>query len=66
MGVTQVIIGVPREICPGEQRVALVPANVTALLKKPGIEILIEREAGLPAGYTDADYEAAGATLTDR
>ncbi|MBA3981070.1 MAG: NAD(P)(+) transhydrogenase (Re/Si-specific) subunit alpha [Alcanivorax sp.] len=60
------IIGVPREICPGEQRVALVPANVTALLKKPGIEILIEREAGLPAGYTDADYEAAGATLTDR
>ena len=66
MGVTQVIIGVPREICPGEQRVALVPANVTALLKKPGIEILIEREAGLPAGYTDADYEAVGATLTDR
>lgn len=66
MGVTQVIIGVPREICPGEQRVALVPANVTALLKKPGIEILIEHEAGLPAGYTDADYQAAGATLTDR
>lgn len=66
MGVTQVIIGVPREICPGETRVALVPANVAALLKKHKIELLVEREAGLAAGYTDADYQEAGATLTDR
>ena len=66
MGVTQVIIGVPREICPGETRVALVPANVAALLKKHKIELLVEREAGLAAGYTDANYQEAGATLTDR
>ena len=66
MGVTQVIIGVPREICPGETRVALVPANVAALLKKHKIELLVECEAGLAAGYTDADYQEAGATLTDR
>ncbi|MGB1409759.1 MAG: hypothetical protein ACPG6O_15235, partial [Alloalcanivorax venustensis] len=38
MGVTQVIIGVPKEICPGEERVALTPANVGALLKKMAIK----------------------------
>ncbi|MCK0536332.1 Re/Si-specific NAD(P)(+) transhydrogenase subunit alpha [Alcanivorax quisquiliarum] len=66
MGVAQVIIGVPREIAPGETRVALVPANVAALLKKHKIELLVEREAGLAAGYTDSEYQEAGATLTDR
>jgi H+-translocating NAD(P) transhydrogenase subunit alpha len=66
MGVTQVIIGVPKEICPGEERVALTPANVGALLKKNGVEIRIERGAGEAAGFTDGDYEKAGAKLTDR
>ena len=66
MGVTQVIIGVPKEICPGEERVALTPANVGALLKKQGVEILIERGAGEAAGFQDGDYEAAGAKLVDR
>ena len=60
------IIGVPKEICPGEQRVALTPANVSALLKKQGIEIIIERGAGDIAGYPDSTYEAAGAKLVDR
>lgn len=66
MGVTQVIIGVPKEICPDEERVALTPANVSALLKKNGVEIRIERGAGEAAGFTDGDYEKAGAKLTDR
>ncbi|MFP1684371.1 Re/Si-specific NAD(P)(+) transhydrogenase subunit alpha [Alloalcanivorax sp. C16-1] len=66
MGVTQVIIGVPKEICPGEERVALTPANVGALLKKQGVEILIERGAGEAAGFPDSDFEAAGAKLADR
>ncbi|HIK74637.1 MAG TPA: Re/Si-specific NAD(P)(+) transhydrogenase subunit alpha [Alcanivorax sp.] len=60
------IIGVPKEICPGEERVALTPANVGALLKKNGVEIRIERGAGEAAGFTDGDYEKAGAKLTDR
>ncbi|MEP1897211.1 MAG: Re/Si-specific NAD(P)(+) transhydrogenase subunit alpha [Alloalcanivorax venustensis] len=60
------IIGVPKEICPGEERVALTPANVGALLKKNGVEIRIERGAGEAAGFTDGDYENAGAKLTDR
>lgn len=65
-GVTQVIIGVPKEICPGEQRVALTPANVSALLKKQGVEIKVERGAGDIAGYPDSAFEAAGAKLVDR
>ena len=60
------IIGVPKEICPGEQRVALTPANVSALLKKQGVEIIIERGAGDIAGYPDSAYEAAGSKLVDR
>ena len=60
------IIGVPKEICPGEQRVALTPANVSALLKKQGVEIIIERGAGEIAGYPDSAFEAAGAKLVDR
>ncbi|MBM1145330.1 Re/Si-specific NAD(P)(+) transhydrogenase subunit alpha [Alloalcanivorax profundimaris] len=60
------IIGVPKEICPGEERVALTPANVGALLKKQGVEILIERGAGEAAGFTDGEYENAGAKLVDR
>lgn len=59
------IIGVPKETCPGETRVALVPANAAALVKK-GHQLLIEREAGLAAGYTDAAYQEAGATLVER
>jgi NAD(P) transhydrogenase subunit alpha len=61
-----VIIGVPKEICPGERRVALTPANVGAILKKEGVQILVERDAGQNAGFTDAAYEEAGAKLVER
>lgn len=66
MGVTQVIIGVPKEICPGETRVALTPANVTVLKKKPDLRILVEQGAGIAAGYPDAEYQDAGAELVSR
>lgn len=60
------IIGVPKEICPGEKRVALIPANVAALVKK-GREIIIEAGAGEASGYTDQEYVDAGAKIeTDR
>jgi NAD(P) transhydrogenase subunit alpha len=61
-----VIIGVPGEIFPDEQRVALTPANVGSLLKTKGVEIRVEQGAGEQAGFTDADYESAGAQLVDR
>lgn len=56
------IVGVPKEIYPGERRVALVPA-VIPNLTKAGMEVVIETGAGLAAGYPDADYVAKGARL---
>lgn len=58
------IVGVPREIYPGERRVALVPA-VIPNLKKAGMEVLIEAGAGLQAGYPDADYVEKGGKLAE-
>jgi alanine dehydrogenase len=58
------IIGVPREIKDHEYRVALLPSGVYQLLKR-GHEVLVERGAGAGAGYPDADYEQAGATMLD-
>lgn len=60
------IIGIPKETCPGETRVAFTPANVVVMKKKPGIRVLIEQGAGDAAGYPDADYVSAGAELKDR
>ena len=57
------LVGVPREIFPGERRVALVPA-VIPNLKKAGLEVIIEANAGVEAGYPDADYAAKGATIS--
>ncbi|MFW5688473.1 MAG: Re/Si-specific NAD(P)(+) transhydrogenase subunit alpha [Spirochaetota bacterium] len=56
-------IGVPRELVPGERRVALVPAHVQSLAKA-GFEVLVEPGAGEASGYPDAEYEAKGASLS--
>ncbi len=56
------IVGVPREIFPGERRVALVPGMVPALAKS-GLEVLVEAGAGVEAGYPDAEYESRGAKV---
>jgi NAD(P) transhydrogenase subunit alpha len=56
------VVGVPRETFPGERRVALVPA-VIPNLAKAGLEVVIEANAGLAAGYLDADYASKGAKL---
>jgi H+-translocating NAD(P) transhydrogenase subunit alpha len=56
------IVGVPREIYPGERRVALVP-GVIANLAKAGLEVIVETAAGLEAGYPDAEYEAKAAKI---
>src|SRR3954469_4172837 len=59
------LIGVPREIASGEKRVALVP-EVVAQLTRAGHRIIVERDAGLRAGFTDDAYRAAGCDLIDR
>jgi NAD(P) transhydrogenase subunit alpha len=55
-------VGVPRESYPGERRVALVP-SVVANLKKAGLDVVVEQNAGLEAGYPDAEYSARGAKV---
>ena len=55
-------IGVPKEIHPGERRVAASPKNVERLIKL-GFEVLIEHDAGLSADFPDSAYEAAGASI---
>ena len=57
-----VIVGVPKEIYPGERRVALVPAVIPVLLKA-GLDVLVETGAGLAAGYRDEDYISKGASI---
>jgi alanine dehydrogenase len=58
------LIGVPKEIKVHEYRVGLTPESVRAVLAH-GHRVLIERNAGLGIGATDADYRAAGATVAD-
>lgn len=53
------IIAIPKEILPGENRVAIIP-DVAAKLIKSGFEIHIEKDAGLSAGFTNEKYENAG------
>jgi len=55
-------VGVPKEIVPGEKRVALVPEVIPQLLKL-GHTVSVENGAGVRAGFPDAEYAAAGATL---
>jgi alanine dehydrogenase len=55
-------IGVPREIKPGETRVALVPAGVEALVRR-GHSVLVEAGAGRDSGFDDALFTEAGASL---
>ena len=56
------IIGVPKEIYPGERRVALVPA-VLPTLTKAGFEVHIQSGAGVEAGYPDSAYTEKGAKI---
>ncbi|MBT8135957.1 MAG: Re/Si-specific NAD(P)(+) transhydrogenase subunit alpha [Gammaproteobacteria bacterium] len=55
-------IGVPREVHPGEQRVATTPEVVPRLLKL-GYQVGVETGAGAAAAFSDAAYREAGATI---
>ena len=55
-------IAVPREIIPGETRVALVPETVARLVKS-GLEVAVEAGAGAQATFTDEAYRQAGSTI---
>jgi H+-translocating NAD(P) transhydrogenase subunit alpha len=55
---------VGRERAEGERRVAATPDSARRQVGR-GLQVLVERGAGAPAGFTDAAYEEAGATLVD-
>ena len=55
-------IGVPTEIKPSENRVAMVPAGVDILVRD-GHEVCVQQGAGLGSGIADADFVRAGAQL---
>src|SRR5579872_3441653 len=56
------VIGVPREISPGENRVALSP-DAAAKLVKSGIQVQIETGAGKGAFFADDSYKTGGAQI---
>ena len=57
-----VVIAVPKEQAPGEQRVASVP-EIVQKMTKSGYEVRIEHDAGSSAYYPDDLYLAAGAKI---
>lgn len=56
------MIGVPREVFPGERRVATVPDVVEKLIKL-GFSVIVESGAGAAANFDDDSYRAAGAAI---
>jgi alanine dehydrogenase len=56
------IVGIPKEIKADENRVAMTPAGVE-IMKQHRHTVLIEKQAGEPSGFEDADYEHAGAEI---
>jgi NAD(P) transhydrogenase subunit alpha len=58
-------VGVPRETWPGENRVALIPP-AAASLKKAGLDVIVEQDAGKAAGFPSAAYESVGANVAAR
>lgn len=56
------IIGLPKEIKNNENRVALTPAGVAAMVKS-GHTVYVQATAGIGSGFKDEDYVHAGATI---
>lgn len=55
-------IGIPKESRPFEYRVGLSPAGVE-ILSNFGHQVFVEHEAGVGAGFSDQEYERAGARI---
>nr|MBP9034043.1 NAD(P)(+) transhydrogenase (Re/Si-specific) subunit alpha [Pseudomonadales bacterium] len=56
------LIGVPRELQPGEHRAAMIPASIQKLVRA-GADVVIESGLGLGAGHSDEEYVTAGARV---
>lgn len=58
----RLVAGVLKENFPGERRVAITP-SVLNLLAKADVDVWVESQAGLEAGFPDEEYEAKGAGI---
>lgn len=60
----QLVIGIPKESTNTESRIPLTPEAVEMLVNH-GHQIVIQREAGLLANYTDNEYSERGGTIVE-
>ncbi len=58
------IIGVPKEVKNGETRVSLIPSSVKTLVENDNV-VYVEKDAGEKIGFSDSQYEEAGAKILD-
>ena len=58
------IVGILKEIKVAEKRVSMTPGGVITMVQN-GHKVLVEKNAGVGAGYQDSDYVDAGATIAD-
>ncbi|MFC3679596.1 Re/Si-specific NAD(P)(+) transhydrogenase subunit alpha [Bacterioplanoides pacificum] len=56
------LIGVPKEIYPGEARVAIIPSGIQVLLDN-GFDVVVQEGAGDGAHFGDEEYRACGASI---
>jgi len=56
------IAGIPAESFPNEQRVAIIPAHIPALINA-GVEVYVQKDAGREAGFPDEEYREKGAKI---
>jgi NAD(P) transhydrogenase subunit alpha len=59
------IIGIPKEVAPGERRVAATPDTAKTLCDY-GFRVIVEAGAGAGAHFDDANYQAVGCQIIDR
>lgn len=58
----RLLLGIPKERSNDEKRVCLTPGGVTVLVAN-GHRVLVEKDAGIDANFTDQDYSEAGAEV---
>ena len=58
------IIGIPKEIKPQENRIAVLPSGVMSFIDA-GHEVYVEKNAGVGSGFSDEEYIKAGAKIVD-
>ena len=56
------IVGIPKEIKNNENRVSLTPSGTRELVQR-GHTVYVQHTAGINSGFTDEDYEKAGAHI---